>query len=60
MSLIQAREIIWNDIIQHVNEIWDHMFVHGRGKNNGKRSENDYLFKSRQVTIECRVGKENY
>lgn len=27
MSLIHAREIIWNDIVQWVKEIWNHMLV---------------------------------
>jgi len=25
MFLIQVREIIWNDVIQKVKEVWDHM-----------------------------------
>lgn len=27
MSLIHAREIIWNDIIQQVKVIWDYMLI---------------------------------
>ena len=32
MSLIQAREIIWNDIIQQVKAIWDHMIFKEKDK----------------------------
>lgn len=32
MSLIYAREIIWNDIIHHVKEIWNHMLVMAKEK----------------------------
>jgi len=27
MSLIRARKIIWNDIIQKIKVLWDHMVV---------------------------------
>ena len=58
ISLIKAKDIIWNEIISEMQSKWDSMNIIARDKNIVSEHEKELLLE-KQATIKDQIGPKN-